>query len=67
MSSQPNTAEEFLYRVTTTLTYALKTVLIFVLLKNCVRAAGLSGLTSRDAERWHTYIIVVLATKVDGV
>ena len=67
VTSQPNTAEEFLYRVTTAFTYSLKVVLIFGTLKNCVHPAGVNVLTPRDEEYKDTYVIVVLATKVDGV
>ena len=44
VTSQPNTAEEFLYRVTTAFTYSLKAVLIFGTLKNCVHPAGVNAL-----------------------
>ena len=67
MSSQPNTAGESLYRVTTALTYSLKTALISGILKNYVHVVGASILVPRDAECWRTYVIMVLATEVDGV
>ena len=44
VASQPNIAEEFLYRVTTALTYSLKVVLIFGTLKDCVHSASVNVL-----------------------
>ena len=59
LTSQPNTAEEFMYRVTTAFTYSLKAALIFGTPKNCVHPAGVNVLVPQDEEYWDTYVIVV--------
>jgi len=66
-SSQANTAGEFLYRVTTALTYSLKAVLIFGTLKNYVRPVRVNDLV--HIVRWEVaaYVVVIFTPEVDGV
>jgi len=66
-SSQANTAGEFLYRVTTALTYSLKAALIFGTLKNYVRPNGVNVLVYIVRCKVAAYVIMISIPKVDGV